>query len=263
MTAIAQLPAALSLFSLQGQTALVTGASSGLGLQGFQCLARAGARVIGAARRVDLVQSQAESLLAQGLDAHSVAMDISSDAGVAQAFSEMDRRGMIPDIVVNFAGIGHNRKWRHNQQVDWHRLLQTNLLGAERVSQAAVQRLLAHKRPGNIIQVASTLGLTVQPSVSAYASSKAALMHLTKSMAMELWPRGIRVNCLAPGLFRTPFTADFERDHGSQYFDLSVTRRMGEAPELEGALLFLASPASSYVNGIVLPVDGGNHLRGM
>ena len=111
--------------------------------------------------------------------------------------------------------------------------------------------------------MASTLGLTVQPSVSAYASSKAALMHLTKSMAMELWPRGIRVNCLAPGLFRTPFTAQFEQDHGRQYFDLSVTHRMGEAQELEGALLFLASDASSYVNGIVLPVDGGNHLRGM
>ena len=260
---MAELPAALSLFSLQGHTALVTGASSGLGLQGFQCLARAGARVIGAARRVEAVQSQAQSLVAQGFDAHSVAMDVSSEAGVAQAFAELDQRGLVADIVVNFAGIGLNSKWRNNQEAQWLQLLQTNLLGAERVSQAAVQRLLAHKRPGNIIQVASTLGLTVQPSVSAYASSKAALMHLTKSMAMELWPRGIRVNCLAPGLFRTPFTAQFEQEHGSHYFDLSVTRRMGEAPELEGALLFLASAASSYVNGIVLPVDGGNHLRGM
>ena len=260
---MADLPAALSLFSLQGHTALVTGASSGLGLQGFQCLARAGARVIGAARRVEVVQSQVQSLVAQGHDAHSLAMDVSSEQSVAQAFAELDQRGLVADIVVNFAGIGLNSKWRHNQEAQWVRLLQTNLLGAERVSQAAVLRLLALKRPGNIIQVASTLGLTVQPSVSAYASSKAALMHLTKSMAMELWPRGIRVNCLAPGLFRTPFTAQFEQDHGRQYFDLSVTRRMGEAQELEGALLFLASDASSYVNGIVLPVDGGNHLRGM
>lgn len=260
---MADLPGAQSLFSLQGHTALVTGASSGLGLQGFQCLARAGARVIGAARRVEAVQSQVQSLVALGHDAHSLAMDVSSEQSVAQAFAELDQRGLVADIVVNFAGIGLNSKWRHNQEAQWLRLLQTNLLGAERVSQAAVQRLLALKRPGNIIQVASTLGLTVQPSVSAYASSKAALMHLTKSMAMELWPRGIRVNCLAPGLFRTPFTAQFEQDHGRQYFDLSVTRRMGEAQELEGALLFLASDASSYVNGIVLPVDGGNHLRGM
>jgi len=251
---MADLPAALSLFSLQGHTALVTGASSGLGLQGFQCLARAGARVIGAARRVEAVQSQVQSLVALGHDAHSLAMDVSSEQSVAQAFDELDQRGLVADIVVNFAGIGLNSKWRHNQEAQWLRLLQTNLLGAERVSQAAVQRLLALKRPGNIIQVASTLGLTVQPSVSAYASSKAALMHLTKSMAMD---------CLAPGLFRTPFTAQFEQDHGRQYFDLSVTRRMGEAQELEGALLFLASDASSYVNGIVLPVDGGNHLRGM
>jgi NAD(P)-dependent dehydrogenase (short-subunit alcohol dehydrogenase family) len=252
-----------ALFALAGKTVMVTGASSGLGLQGLHCLARAGARVIGAARRVALIDAPAQLLRGEGRDVRALAMDVSDPASVRSAFAELDAQELVVDTVIHYAGVAASGKWRDNDEARWMRVLQTNLLGAERVSQAVASRLTGLKRGGNIIHVASTLGLTVQPGVSAYAASKAALIHLTKSMAMELWPRGIRVNCLAPGLYRTPLTTHFERDHGPAYFDLSLTRRMGEPAELDGALLFLASDASAYVNGVVLPVDGGNHLRGM
>jgi len=198
-----------------------------------------------------------------GHDVRAMLMDVSDSASVLDAFIQLDTLELCADIVVNYAGVSGSAKWRDNDERQWMRLLQTNLLGVERVSQAAARRLVAAKRGGSIINIASTLGITVQPGVSAYGAGKAAVMHLSKTMAMELWPRGIRVNCLAPGLFNTAFTKDFEHKHGKTYFDLSLTRRMGEPAELDGALLFLASDASAYVNGVVLPVDGGNHLRGL
>lgn len=254
---------AQALFSLEGHTALVTGASSGLGMRAVQTLAQAGAKVVGAARRLDLVNAQALRLREAGHDVRGLRMDVSDDASVTEAFAQLDAFGLCADIIVNYAGVSGSGKWRNNDEAHWMRLLQTNLLGTERVCQSAVSRMVRAGCGGSVINIASTLGITVQPGVSAYASGKAAVMHLTKTMAMELWPRGIRVNCLAPGLFNTAFTADFEQKHGGAYFELSLTRRMGEPAELDGALLFLASGASAYVNGVVLPVDGGNHLRGM
>lgn len=251
------------MFSLEGRTALVTGASSGLGLRAMQALAQAGAKVVGAARRLDVIDAAAKRLREAGHDVRSVQMDVCDGASVKDAFAQLDALELRVDIVVNYAGVSGSGKWRDNDEAQWMRLLQTNLLGTERVCQAAVARLITAKQKGTVINVASTLGITVQPGVSAYASGKAAVLQLTKTMAMELWPRGIRVNCLAPGLFNTALTADFEQKHGRAYFDLSLTRRMGEPDELDGALLFLASDASAYVNGVVLPVDGGNHLRGM
>lgn len=256
-------PSPLQGFSLAGRTALVTGASSGLGERAMRVLSAAGAQVIGAARRLDAVRATAAELRDEGLHARAVEMDVSDDASVSRAFDSLDASGLRANIVINVAGIAASVKWRDNDAVSWQRLLQTNLLGPERVSQAAATRLVAAGEPGCIVHVASTLGLTVQPGTSMYAASKAALMHLTRSMALELAPRRIRVNCLAPGLFRTPMTADFVRHHGDGYFRTSVTRRMGEPEEIDGALVFLASEASRYVNGVVLPVDGGNHLRGL
>ena len=254
---------AQTLFSLEGRTALVTGASSGLGLRAVHTLAQAGAKVVGAARRLDIIDAAAQRLREAGHDVRGIQMDVCDGASVTEAFAQLDALGLCADIVVNCAGVSGSGKWRDNNEVRWMRLLQTNLLGTERVCQAAVSRMVRAGCGGSVINVASTLGITGQPGVSAYASGKAAVMQLTKTMAMELWPRGIRVNCLAPGLFNTAFTADFEQKHGKAYFDLSLTRRMGEPAELDGALLFLASHASAYVNGAVLPVDGGNHLRGM
>lgn len=251
-------------FSLAGRTALVTGASDGLGWVFSKALAEAGARVVVAARREDRLVELVKEIEANGGQARAVAMDVSQVDAVVHAFESLDAAGWRADVLVNNAGLGVQRPWLETEEEDWERLLQTNLLGADRVARAFCRRLVDSGQAGTVIHVASVLGLTSQPITAAYGASKAALIQLTKKMAVELARHRITVNCIAPGMFRTGMVDAFSRsERGQAYLKMTLSRRVGEPEELIGTLLYLASPAAAYVNGVVIPVDGGNHLRGL
>ncbi|THJ31380.1 SDR family oxidoreductase [Lampropedia aestuarii] len=253
-----------ALFSLQQRTAMVTGASDGLGARFVQVLAQAGARVVLAARRQDALELQVQQLRSQGVEAYAVAMDVSSPASVEAAFQRLDAMGVRIDVLINNAGQARSISWLDTSEADWQAMLEVNLLGADRVARAVCSRLVKAGEPGRVVNIASVLGITQQPFTAAYGTAKAALLQLTRKMAVELAAHQIQVNAIAPGLFHTAMVdAYVQSGSGKKYVAATLSKRAGNLDELDGALLFLASAASAYVTGVVIPVDGGNHLRGL
>lgn len=248
---------------LAGRTALVTGANRGLGAQFARALAGAGARVILAVRDPARASELLAELQAKG-DAMVVAMDVAQPESVAVAFEQTDAAAWHVDIVVNNAGIAAGTHWESTTEEDWHSLFETNLMGANRVAKEACRRMVERQQRGTVIHVASTLGLTSQRQCSAYSTLKAGLVHLTKTMAVDLARYGITVNCIAPGVFQTAIVEEFlNSPRAETYLKDSLSRRAGQPGELDGTLLYLAGPGASYVTGVTIPVDGGNHLRGL
>lgn len=246
-------------FSLKGQTALVTGASSGLGLHAAGVLAQAGARVLLAARRLDRLQSAVAALNAEGLEAHAVELDVNDDGSVVHAFARIEGRWGPPGIVLNNAGVAASAPALAQTESEWDQVMNTNLKGAWLVATEAARRLQAAGKTGCIVNVASILGERVGGAVAPYCASKAGLIHLTKALAQE-WARlGIRVNALAPGYIATELNRDFlASEAGQRLMSRIPQRRFGTPSDLDGALLLLASQAGAYITGAVLAVDGGH-----
>src|SRR5471030_1481571 len=242
-------------FDLGGKVALVTGASSGLGSHFAHCLGEAGASVVIAARRADRLQSLQAELTAKGVTAKSVDLDVQSADSVAAA---LEAAGPL-DIVVNNAGISIVKPALEMPEKDWDAVVDTNLRGAWLVAQGAAKRWVADKRPGSIVNIASILGLRTIGQVAPYNASKAGLIHLTHALALE-WARyRIRVNAIAPGYVETEINSGFfKTDAGQAMMKRVPMRRIGTPAELDGALLLLASEASSYMTGSVIVVDGGH-----
>jgi 2-deoxy-D-gluconate 3-dehydrogenase len=242
---------------LQGRTALVTGASSGLGRHFMSVLAAHGARVIGAARRGDALASVVAELRAGGSSADAHALDVRDPASVERLF---DACGAV-DIVVNNAGVAQTRPALEVREDDWQEVLDTNLSGAFRVAAAAARAMTVAQRPGAIVNIASVLGLRVARQVPAYIAAKAALIRLTEALALEWASKGIRVNALAPGYIETELNAGFLRSPAGQAMAARIPqRRFGAPHDLDGALLLLAGPAGAYITGATLVVDGGHAL---
>ncbi|MGA0593710.1 glucose 1-dehydrogenase [Enterovirga sp. CN4-39] len=245
---------------LSGRTALVTGASSGLGRHFATVLAQAGAQVVLAARRIDALSSLQTEIRDAGGSAELVGLDVTDPRAVATAVAEAQRIGAGQlDIVVNNAGVALTKPFLELTPEDWDGVLDTNLRGAFLVGQAAARQMKESGRGGSIINIASILGLRVAGQVSAYATSKAALVQLTRAMALELARYGIRVNALCPGYVETDLNRDFfATDVGKDLIRRVPQRRLGQMSDLDGALLLLAGDAGRSITGADIPVDGGH-----
>jgi NAD(P)-dependent dehydrogenase (short-subunit alcohol dehydrogenase family) len=247
-------------FSLGGKTVLVTGASSGLGAHFASLAQAAGARVVLAARRVERLQALAETLQENGGEALPVALDVTRRDSVEHAFDQAESHVGVVDVVINNAGIGDPGRFLDMSEQDWQRMLSTNLDGVFHVAQCAAQRLVKAGQPGSIVNIASILGLRVGSGLSHYCTAKAAVVQLTKAMALELARHRIRVNAIAPGYFRTEMNENyFDSEAGQGYFMGQIPmRRLGQLHELNGPLLLLASDAGAFMTGSIVAVDGGH-----
>ena len=256
------LPDTQAAFSLAGRRALVTGASGALGTRFARVLAGAGASVALAARRVDAMQSLAAEIAAQGGTAATVALDLADPADIPAALATAEAAlGGAPDILVNNSGIANPGLLLEQSDDDWAAVMTVNLDGARRLTNAAVSRLVESGAQGSIVNVASILGLRQGAGVAAYATSKAALVQLTKQQALEWARHGIRVNALCPGYIETDLNRDFfASDAGRAQIKRIPQRRLGQLHELDGALLLLASDAGSFITGTALVADGGHLL---
>lgn len=242
-------------FSLAGKRALVTGASSGLGWHFAKLLASRGAAVTVAARRADKLATLCAEINADGGSAEAVSLDVTSPESVAALFD-----AHCFDIVVNNAGVTHDGPALKTSEDDWNAVINTDLTGVFRVAQGAARALVREEKTGgSIINIASILGLRVAGNVSAYATAKAGVVQLTKSLALE-WARyGIRVNALCPGYIETDLNREFfASPAGANLIKRIPQRRLGQMAELDGPLLMLASDAGTYVTGAELAVDGGH-----
>lgn len=250
----------LQNFRLDERVALVTGTSSGIGATMAEGLAAAGATVVLAARRIERCEALAARINGAGGRAVSVALDVTDRASIAAAFDfAVDAVGL-PSIVVNNAGIAEPALFLKTERDSVERTLATNFLGVWDVCHEAARRLVEARRPGSLVNVASVLGLGAAPGYAAYSASKGAVIQLTRTLALEFVRHGIRVNALAPGWFVTEMNEQFfASEAGRAYVERMPSRRTGRLEELLGPLLLLVSDAGSYVNGVVLPVDGGHH----
>lgn len=239
---------------LTGKTALVTGASSGLGAHFARVLAAQGAAVTAAARRVDRLDNLCAEIAQVGGSATALAMDVTDTESVRAAFM-----GGAYDIVINNAGVTYDGPALKTAEDDWSWVIDTDLNGVFRVAQAAGQALVAAEKGGSIVNIASILGLRVAGNLSAYATAKAGVVHMTKSLALE-WARyGIRVNAICPGYIETDLNRDFfATDAGKALIKRVPQRRLGQMSDLDGSLLLLASDDSGFMTGTEIVVDGGH-----
>ncbi|RZJ98074.1 MAG: SDR family oxidoreductase [Novosphingobium sp.] len=239
-------------FSVAGKRALVTGASSGLGLHFAKVLAEAGAHVTLAARRVEKLAEAASEI---GGACDTLALDVTSPASITAATSVFAET----DILVNNAGVVADGPAIDMTEADWDQVVDTNLKGVFLVAQAAARGMKAHGRGGSIVNVASILGLRQAGAVASYAASKAGVIQLTKVLALEFARFKIRVNALAPGYFETDLNDAFlSGDLGQAMMKRVPQRRFGSLPDLDGPLLLLASDAGAYMTGSTIVVDGGH-----
>lgn len=251
---------AAQLFDLSGNRALVTGGGTGLGKQFALTLAEAGATVVLAGRRPAPLEETAAAIRYTGGSAHCLALDVCDAESVDAAFQAIENMGGI-DVLVNNAGAGVGASLVETTVEQWNLVMDANLRGAWLVARAAASGMIAQGRGGAIVNVSSILGTAVQKGMGAYAASKAALSHLTRGMALE-WARyGIRVNAIEPGYYRTDLSVGYlESASGQAMVKRVPQRRLGNPEELDGALLLLASGASSYMTGSIVTVDGGLSL---
>jgi NAD(P)-dependent dehydrogenase (short-subunit alcohol dehydrogenase family) len=254
-------------FDLGGRTALVTGGFSGLGLHFARVLAGHGARVAIIGRRIALgeeVARQISSDVARIGDVRAYECDVTQGDSVRGAFAKAADELGVATIVVNNAGTVIRAPSVELGDAEWRAVVDVNLSGVFRVAQVAAAQLIQAAQPGTIINIASILGLRLRPQVAAYAATKAAVVQLTKALALEWAEHGIRVNALAPGYFETDINRELLRSPAGQALISRVPqKRVGQLGDLDGPLLLLASDASAYMTGAVIPVDGGHLVNSL
>lgn len=243
------------MFSLDGRTALVAGASRGIGLAIANALAANGARTVLAARSLDALERESARLRAEGRAAEARALDITDPASidaVASAYPEAD-------ILVNVSGTNVRRRFQDYSPEEYERIMQTNLHGIVRLTREVGKRMVERGRGGRVIHIGSLMSLLGLPYLSIYAMTKSALAGLTRVLAAEWADADIQVNCIAPGFILT----DLNRDMWQPGFmadwlgGVQANRRLGTPDDIAGLAAFLASPAAAYITGQVIAADGG------
>jgi len=251
---------------LSGRVAFVTGASSGLGAQFARTLARAGAGVVLASRRVEKLKDLRAQIEAEGEDAHVVALDVTSLDSIKSAVAHAETEMGSIDILVNNSGVSTTQRIQDVTEEDYDYVFDTNLRGSFFVAQEVGKRMLARARGaapgtytgGRIINIASTGGLRVLPQIAVYAMSKAALIHMTKAMALEWGRFGINVNAICPGYIDTELNHHhWDTEQGRKLVQMLPRKRVGQPEWLDALIVMLASKESHFVNGAVIAADDG------
>lgn len=249
---------AADIFSLNGEVALVTGASSGLGSRFAQVLAANGAKVALVARRADRLKALSDKIRAAGGEALAIEADVNDRDAMVRAFDTAEKAFGTVTILINNAGIAHSGRAVDLPEEEWRRILGTDLDAVFYWAQEAARRLFAAKKKGAVVNIASVLGFGVAKGVAAYATAKAGVVQLTKALALEWAFKGVRVNAIAPGWFITEINDDYLSSEAGRAMTRSIPAgRFGEEGDLDGAVLLLASKAGSYIAGATVVVDGG------
>jgi NAD(P)-dependent dehydrogenase (short-subunit alcohol dehydrogenase family) len=245
-------------FTLAGKRALVTGGGTGIGLAISRAFVDAGAKVIITGRREDVLREACQGL---GSSSDFRACDVSDKAKLPGLVEELEKAGPI-DILVNNAGINMKKPVAEVSDEDFSKIIETNLNGLFSLTREVAKYMTARKR-GAILNITSMAALYGLPKVAAYTSSKTAVLGLTRALAVEFGPIGIRVNAIAPGFIYSEMTdkaLNSDPDRKRRVFDRTPTGRMGKAEEVAAAAVFLCSDAASFITGVNLPVDGGNSI---
>lgn len=251
---------------LSGRVALVTGASSGLGAQFARTLARAGAAVVLASRRTERLDDLRVSIEAEGGDAHVVALDVTDMASIRAAVAHAETEVGPIDILVNNSGVSTTQRLQDVTEADYDFIMGTNVRGAFFVAQEVARRMLARAKGaapgtwvgGRIINIASMAGLKVLPQIGVYCMSKAAVVQMTKAMAVEWGRFGINVNAICPGYIDTEINHHhWETEAGQKLISMLPRKRLGQPADLDAVLMMLASNESHFVNGAVIAADDG------
>ncbi|MGA7390190.1 MAG: glucose 1-dehydrogenase [Pseudolabrys sp.] len=253
---------AAKMFSVTGRVALVTGASSGLGTQFAKALADNGAAVALVARRADRLKALKGEIESKGGKAVAVEADVTDRAAMARAFDAAEKAFGTVTILVNNAGIAHGGRAVEMPPEEWHKVVSTNLDAVFFWAQEAARRMLAAKKQGAIVNIASVLGFAVSKGAVAYAAAKAGVVQVTKALAVELAFKGVRVNAIAPGWFVTEINNDYLAGEAGAAIKREIPMgRFGNPGDLDGALLLLTSNAGSYITGATIVVDGGQVVQ--
>lgn len=248
----------LSIFDLTGKTALITGSSQGIGWSLATALAGAGARVVLNGRSGDKLAAAAQDLREAGAEVIVSAFDVTDPQAVTAAVDGLEREGHVLDILVNNAGIQRRRMLEDFPDDDWRELMRTNLDGVFFVSRAVARHMIGRGR-GKIVNISSVQAELARPSIAPYTAAKGAVKNLTKGMCADWARHGLQINAIGPGYFATPLNEALVNDPAFDTWLRTRTPagRWGRVEELHGAVIFLASAASDFMNGQTLYVDGG------
>jgi len=254
---------------LSGRVALVTGASSGLGMQFAKVLARSGAGVVLAARRIERLKTLRAEIEADGGDAHVVGLDVSDNDSIAAAVAHAETEMGAIDILVNNSGIGSSQKLTDVTPDQYDDMMAVNTRGAFFVAQAVAKRMIARSKGlapgtftgGRIVNIASMAGMRAFPNIGVYCMSKAAVIHMTRAMALEWGAFGINVNAMCPGYIDTEINHHvWQTEAGQKMVQAMPRKRVGQPRDLDALLMLLCANESHFLNGAIISADDGQAL---
>ncbi|MBR7793433.1 SDR family oxidoreductase [Undibacterium sp. FT147W] len=253
--------------NFEGKVALITGASSGLGARFAKVLAKAGAQVVLASRRVDRLKELRAEIEADGGAAHVVALDVTDYASIKSAIAHAETEAGPIDILINNSGVSTTQRLVDVTPDDYNYVMDTNQRGSFFVAQETAKRMITRykgdqRKQHRIINIASVAGLRVLPQIGIYCMSKAAVVHMTKAMAVEWGKYGINVNAICPGYISTEINQEyFDTEQGQKLIEMLPRKRVGTPEDLDGLLLLLAAEESRFLNGAIVTADDGMSVQ--